>query len=351
MEEELCLVDSCITNTILREIKYLQTLIRRTVNILTIAGRDATIVGSGRVTIVLPMGMQVTIKNVLLYPDSTHTLLSYRYICQNRLHIVTHEENNEEFLHIIKKNRDDHYILERIHSLPSRLYYTYRKLVPHGGYKVIFQNVDAFTTWHELLGHPGVGMMRKIIGNSTGHNLNSAKFPKFLNFICITCGTGKLIMRLSHLNIKVEPLKFLERLQGDICGPIKPLSGPFRYFMVLIDASTRWSHVCLLSTSNHVFSKYMTHVIRLKAKFSEHRLQSVRLDNATKFSSRAFNDYCMAQKIKVQHSVPYVHTENGLAESLIKRIKLIARPLLHNCNLSITCWGHAILHATDLIQL
>jgi hypothetical protein len=53
----------------------------------------------------------------------------------------------------------------------------------------------------------------------------------------------------------------------------------------------------------------------------------------------------------VQHSVPYVHTHNGLAESLIKRIKLIARPLLHNCNLPISYWGHTVLHAADLIQL
>ena len=46
------------------------------------------------------------------------------------------------------------------------------------------------------------------------------------------------------------------------------------------------------------------------------------------FSQRLFNDYCMALEIQVQHSVPYVHTQNGLAESLIKRIKLIARLLL-----------------------
>jgi hypothetical protein len=59
----------------------------------------------------------------------------------------------------------------------------------------------------------------------------------------------------------------------------------------------------------------------------------------------------MAQGFEVQHSVSYVHTQNGLVESLIKRIKLIARPLLHYCNLPITCWGHAILHAIDLIQL
>jgi hypothetical protein len=40
-----------------------------------------------------------------------------------------------------------------------------------------------------------------------------------------------------------------------------------------------------------------------------------------------------------------------LVESLVKRIKLITRSLLNNCNLPITYWGHAVLHAADLIQL
>jgi hypothetical protein len=59
----------------------------------------------------------------------------------------------------------------------------------------------------------------------------------------------------------------------------------------------------------------------------------------------------MIQRIEVQHLVSYVYTQNGLVESLIKRIKLIARPLLHNCNLPITCLGHVVLHIADLIQL
>jgi hypothetical protein len=62
-------------------------------------------VGSSRATIILSMGTQVTIENALLYPDSTRTLLSYRDILKNRLHVITLEENNEEFLYIIKKQR------------------------------------------------------------------------------------------------------------------------------------------------------------------------------------------------------------------------------------------------------
>jgi hypothetical protein len=138
MEEEICLVNSCTTNTIVRETKYFQTLIERMGNILTITEHDTYIVGSEKATITLPMDTQVTTENALLYPNSTRTLLSYRDICKNGLHIVTHEENNKKPLLITKTNGDGYDILERIPSLPSELYYTYIKPVPHVAYKVNF---------------------------------------------------------------------------------------------------------------------------------------------------------------------------------------------------------------------
>jgi hypothetical protein len=64
-------------------------------------------------------------------------------------------------------------------------------------------------------------MLRKIIGNSTSHNLNTVEFLKSSNFMCTTCATGKLIVRPQPLKIQVESLKFLVRIQGDICGPIQ----------------------------------------------------------------------------------------------------------------------------------
>jgi hypothetical protein len=151
-------------------------------------------------------------------------------------------------------------------------------------------------------------MMQKIIGNYTGHDLKDAKFPKSNDFVCTSCAMGKLILRSSPLKIHDEPLRFLECIQGDICGSIQPLCCPFRYFIVLIDASTGWSHMCLLYTRNHAFAKFMTQVIRLKTNYPEYRIKSICMDNAAEFSSRDFNDYCMAQGIEVHHFVPYVHT-------------------------------------------
>jgi hypothetical protein len=276
---------------------------------LTITGRDAMIVGSGRAIITFPNGTQVMIEDALLYPDSTRTLISFRDIRKNGLHACIHEDIKEEFLLITKSSEYGHEVLERISSTPSGLYYTYIKHIPYAAYKAIFQNIDTFSTWHSRLDHPGIGMMRKIIGNYTGHDLKDANFLKSNDFMCTSCAMGKQILRPSPLKIHAEPLRFLERIQGDIRGPIQPLCDPFRYFIALIDAFIRWSHVCLLSTYNHAFAKFMTQVIRLKANYPEYRIKSIRMDNATEFSSQAFNDYCMPQGIEVHHFVPYTHTQ------------------------------------------
>jgi hypothetical protein len=47
----MCLVDSCTTNSILREMKYFRILSQRFRNVLTIPRRDATIIGSRKATI------------------------------------------------------------------------------------------------------------------------------------------------------------------------------------------------------------------------------------------------------------------------------------------------------------
>jgi hypothetical protein len=84
----------------------------------------------------------------------------------------------------------------------------------------IFQNVNTFLIWYSRLGHPGIGMIRKIIGNCTRHDLKDAKFLKSNDFVCTSCAMGKLTLRPSMLKIHAEPLIFLECIYGDICGPI-----------------------------------------------------------------------------------------------------------------------------------
>jgi hypothetical protein len=162
-------------------------------------------------------------------------------------------------------------------------------------------------------------MMRRIIESANEHILKDLKILLSKYLSCAACSLGKLIIRSSK-KIENESLLFLERIQGDICDPISPPCGPFKYFMVLIDASTRWSHVCLLAIKNIVFARLLAQIIQLRANFPDYQIKSIRLDNAGEFTSQSFNDYCMSIGIKVEHPVANVHTQNGLAESLIIRL-------------------------------
>ena len=144
-EAKIYLVDSGSTNTILRETKYFQTLTKKNGNIMTIARSNAHIVGTGSATLVLPMGMQIFVKDALLYPDSKRTLLSFKDIRSNGFHIETEIGQGTEYLLITKFEGYRKQIVERLPSSPSGLYYTYIK--PTEGYvamKTIFRNAESF---------------------------------------------------------------------------------------------------------------------------------------------------------------------------------------------------------------
>ena len=57
----------------------------------------------------------------------------------------------------------------------------------------------------------------------------------------------------------------------------------------------------------------------------------------------------MSIGIDVEHPVANTHTQNGLVESIIKGLQIIARPLLMKSKLLVSAWGCAILHAVSLV--
>ena len=92
--------------------------------------------------------------------------------------------------------------------------------------------------------------------------------------------------------------------------------------VLMIDALTRWSHVSLLSIYNTAFAKVFAQIIWLRARFMDHSTKKIRLNNTEEFTSQAFDDYCMSMGILVEQHVAHVHTQNWLAESLVKRLPI-----------------------------
>ena len=102
---------------------------------------------------------------------------------------------------------------------------------------------------------------------------------------------------------------------------------------------------------NVTFARLLAQIIKLRAQFHDYPIKGIRMDNVGEFTSKSFDTYCASLGIVVEHPVAYVHTQNGLAEFLIKHIQIIAYTLLLRTNLNDTTWGHAVLHAATLIRL
>ena len=97
--------------------------------------------------------------------------------------------------------------------------------------------------------------------------------------------------------------------------------------------------------------KLLAQIIKLRAHHLDYPIKSIRLDNAGEFTSQTFDEYCMSVGIDVEHHVPHVHTQNGLAKAFIKRLQMIARTLVMRTKLPESAWGYAILHAAMLVRL
>ena len=65
-------------------------------------------------------------------------------------------------------------------------------------------------------------------------------------------------------------------------------------------------------------------MIILQAQFLDYPIKTIRLNKAGEFTSQTVINYCMSVGINIEHLITHTHTQNGLAESFIKRLQLIA---------------------------
>jgi hypothetical protein len=160
------------------------------------------------------------------------------------------------YLYIISCISSQKLVLGKLFAFFSRIYYMIMKSIEIN--VMIHQKCSdpkIFMLWHDRLRHSGSIMMRWIIKNLHGHPLKNLKILLPSENTCAACSQGKLITKSSPSKVVIESSSFHHRIQGDICEPIHLPCIPFRYFIVLIDASSKWPYVCLFSSWNVAFAR------------------------------------------------------------------------------------------------
>jgi hypothetical protein len=120
--------------------------------------------------------------------------------------------------------------------------------------------------------------------------------------------------------------------------------------MVIICRSTRRSFIYLLSSKDMVMAQVVKFIIRMKVQYPEKCIKFIRFDDATEFVFSTMKTFLIAQEIEHETCVDYAPSQNGSAEAHIKREQQVARTLIMGCSLPASAWGHAVLHANDVLQ-
>jgi transposase InsO family protein len=336
-----CLIDCGTTNTILKDKSYFTTLTSGKVKLNTVAS-PFTAQAIGTAVIRLKNGTTLRISDAIFLPDARRNLLSLKDIRLNGFHISTESSKGVNIINLIGNVNGMQSVLETFPEVKNGLYLAEIALDRETNLALV-----PSTVWHSRLGHPSEGIFRKSL-----QLVKQLALPPSKNAtVCTACAEGKFRLAPAPMKKDTEPLPFLARLHGDICGPIFPCSGPFRYYQVLADAATTYLYVSLLSTRNLAFARILAHMIRFRTQFPDYPIKTLRLDNAGEYTSHVFEQFCEATGIDIQYGTAHIHFQNGLAESMIKALQLIARPLLLHSHLPASCWGHAILHAGYLHNL
>ena len=228
---DACLADCATTHKILRDKKYFSNFTLAQSNVHTISGPVNLIKGYNKATIILSKDTKLQIEDTLYSKKSSRNLLSFKYIRRNGYHIETMNHDANEYLLITSIISGQKCIFEQLPSLSCGLYQTtIRSIESYAVMNQKFNDSNAFLLWHERLGYPKISMMLRIVRNSNGHPLTSRQILVANGYTCAACFKGKLIIRPSFTKVTFESPAFLERIEGDICGPIHPHSGPFSLF-------------------------------------------------------------------------------------------------------------------------
>ena len=312
----------------------------------TIASHPITIgEGSGQATVVFDK-FTVHIQEAIYDPNASTSILSVLDLNRNDLIVISSVKSSSNNFYTVIKHRTKPELTCKFPNRPNGICH----IVGHPAAHITTYATNCKSeTWHARLGHPGIATQRRLATSVTG--LPSDFLSSMSKSLpCVPCSQGKYSVQPSIPKSSiVQP--FLSLLHSDICGPISPQCGPFRYFMVVIDSTSRYFHVILLTSRNEVFPKLLILLTKLRNQFPDFNIKTIRFDNAAEFTSSLLLDYLQSLGISIETSVAHAHMQNGMAESLIKRLQIVIRTLLLGSNLPLSAWGHAAMHAAQLLRL
>jgi transposase InsO family protein len=201
--------------------------------------------------------------------------------------------------------------------------------------------------WHERFGHLNYRSLQQLCNKQmvTGLPLVSCR-----DGVCAGCVLGKHHRDNFDKRASWHASSHLQLVHSDLCGPLSsPSFSGCKYLLTFIDEFSICTWVYFLKLKSEVFDKFLAYKA-LVEKQSRHQIQRLRTDNGGEYVNNNFTSYCTTQGIQMQHTVPYIPQQNGVAERKNRTLKEMANCMIQSKGLSLQYWAEAINCANYIVN-
>ena len=124
-------------------------------------------------------------------------------------------------------------------------------------------------------------------------------------------------------------------MHSDLCGPLPVVSfSGYNYFLAFIDDFSNRTCVYFLKLKSEVFNMFLAFKAFIEKQFG-HQILKLISDNGGEYVNKKFINLCTKHGIQMQHIVPYIPQQNGVAERKNHTFKEMANCMLQSKGLSL----------------
>ena len=182
--------------------------------------------------------------------------------------------------------------------------------------------------WHIRLCHVNFGCMSQLAKLNLIPSFTTVKGSK-----CQVCVQAKQ-PRKSHTTTETRNLAPLELIHSDLCEMNGVLTkGGKKYFMTLIDESTRYCRVYLLKSKDEALNFFKIYKAEVENQL-DRRIKRLRYDRGGEYFSNEFDAFCVEHGIIHEMTPPYSPQSNGVAKRKNRTLTDLVNAMLDTSGLS-----------------
>jgi transposase InsO family protein len=138
----------------------------------------------------------------------------------------------------------------------------------------------------------------------------------------------------------------LQRLHIDLSGPHVTIKSRFKYYLIIIDAHSKFTHIEILRKKNKTPNKIQLFILTIQQQTNV-KIQTLHLDNSREFNNKKLQFWFKHYNFtSIQYSTLYKQEQNGLAKRFIQTLNNMVTCMLLQSKLLKSFWAKAITYTT-----